>query len=56
MFTGLSLLVIVACWVLYKIACAIGEAPVIEDAEPGALDRLERDGLARFVDGRSDHA
>ena len=47
MFNGLSLLVIVACWFLYKLACWIAEAPVIEDAPLSRLDRL---------DGRSDHA
>lgn len=47
MFTGLTLLIFIVvgfvAWGLYKLACAIGEAPVIEDAPLGRLDRL--DGL-----------
>lgn len=47
MFNGLTLLILIvvglSVWGLYKLACAIGEAPVIDDAPLGRLDRL--DGL-----------
>ena len=63
MFTGLSLLEWIAgLTILYgcfKVAVWIAEAPLIGEDHPqarSALDSLERDGLARFADGRSDHA
>lgn len=40
---GLTILVLVACYGLYKLACWLGEAPLIEDADLSRLDRM--DGL-----------
>lgn len=41
MINGLTLLVLIAVYAVYKIGCWIGEAPVIEDAPLSRLDVLD---------------